>query len=578
MPRREARTSSRRGKNKGAHGGNMVSPMVHYADLVRRAAVLLALVRPPALARRRRPADRPGLRREGRLVQTPFAPPAQAAADEGARDRALPRAARRCATGSNATRGDRVTDATFDRTYRELDGEGLVGARPARSRRAASTTNGRRQSRRGPGRRWRGRWRAATRARSAARRSTAWPVWLALLRCFLIGPRRLAAAALAPQPRPARAALVLGLALVLQPRRVFTSVAARLPGARLPARRASLDRAPRPARRAASRPVWPVWVLAAAAVFLAGFRIGLNIRDSNVIDVGYAGVIGAQRIAHGEAPYGHFPVEDDLKPCGRQDADGEIRERIQTNGRCEAANPRGDTYGPVSYFAYLPGYCVLRLVREVGRPARGALHVDPWDVALHARARARRAAVRRQPARRDARVRVGRVPVHAVRLELEHERRDPAGVPDLGLLARDVAAGRAASSAALAGWTKFAALIVAPLWLTYPDAPRSRQPKLALRRRVRRSRRSRRSGCCCSSRTRCTRRASSGTARSSWQSAATRRSRSGTGGSTTRAACPTCTSCSRVLEALLVVGAVAAVLPAAAEVAAPARRADRLRS
>src|SRR3954465_6225333 len=37
-------------------------------------------------------------------------------------------------------------------------------------------------------------------------------------------------------------------------------------------------------------PVWPVWLLAALAVFAAGFRIGLNVSASNVIDVGYAGV------------------------------------------------------------------------------------------------------------------------------------------------------------------------------------------------------------------------------------------------------------------------------------------------
>jgi hypothetical protein len=39
----------------------------------------------------------------------------------------------------------------------------------------------------------------------------------------------------------------------------------------------------RPARGA---PVWPVWVLLAATVFLAGFRVGINVRASNVIDVG----------------------------------------------------------------------------------------------------------------------------------------------------------------------------------------------------------------------------------------------------------------------------------------------------
>jgi hypothetical protein len=111
----------------------------------------------------------------------------------------------------------------------------------------------------------------------------------------------------------------------------------------------------------ASRPVWPVWALAAATVFLAGFRVGLNLvaergEDSTrVIDVGYAGVIGAHRIANGEAPYGHMPQQGDLKPCGASDQEGEIRDRIQTNGRCESANPTGDTYGPVAYFAYLPG-------------------------------------------------------------------------------------------------------------------------------------------------------------------------------------------------------------------------------
>ena len=51
-------------------------------------------------------------------------------------------------------------------------------------------------------------------------------------------------------------------------------------------------------RAAPLRPVWPVWVLAVAAVFLLGFRIGLNIETPRgVIDVGYAGVIGASRIA-----------------------------------------------------------------------------------------------------------------------------------------------------------------------------------------------------------------------------------------------------------------------------------------
>jgi hypothetical protein len=108
--------------------------------------------------------------------------------------------------------------------------------------------------------------------------------------------------------------------------------------------------------RAPSPPFWPVWVLVAATVFIAGFRIGLNLEASNVIDVGYAGVIGAQRIiSDDQSPYGNFPVRSGAE-CGPPDANGDVRDRIQTNGRCESSNDRGDTYGPITYIAYIPGY------------------------------------------------------------------------------------------------------------------------------------------------------------------------------------------------------------------------------
>jgi hypothetical protein len=111
-------------------------------------------------------------------------------------------------------------------------------------------------------------------------------------------------------------------------------------------------------RGGSSRPAWPVWALLAATVFLMGFRTTLNVMDSNVIDVGLAGIDGGQRIVQGEMPYGHMPT-DDGKACGLPDADGYVRERIQTNGRCESANERGDTYGPVSYLAYVPAYLAV---------------------------------------------------------------------------------------------------------------------------------------------------------------------------------------------------------------------------
>lgn len=74
------------------------------------------------------------------------------------------------------------------------------------------------------------------------------------------------------------------------------------------------------------RPVWPVAWMLVAALFLMGFRVGLNVADSGAIDVGYAGVVGADKITDGDPIYDNFP-------------DG-----ISS----------GDTYGPVNYLAYVP--------------------------------------------------------------------------------------------------------------------------------------------------------------------------------------------------------------------------------
>ena len=72
----------------------------------------------------------------------------------------------------------------------------------------------------------------------------------------------------------------------------------------------------------------PVRWLAVGVVVLAAARIALNVIDSAVIDIGVAGVIGADRIADGAALYeGHF---------------------------ADIAGLRGDVYGPVNYLAYLP--------------------------------------------------------------------------------------------------------------------------------------------------------------------------------------------------------------------------------
>lgn len=78
-------------------------------------------------------------------------------------------------------------------------------------------------------------------------------------------------------------------------------------------------------------PIWPTAWLVIATLFLLGFRVGLNVVDSGVADIGYASVVGADRIAHGEDVYGNFPSDV----------------------------PEGDTYGPLTYYAYLPFTLIL---------------------------------------------------------------------------------------------------------------------------------------------------------------------------------------------------------------------------
>jgi hypothetical protein len=228
---------------------------------------------------------------------------------------------------------------------------------------------------------------------------------------------------------------------------------------------------------AEARPVWPVWVLAAATVFLAGFRLGLNVEDSNVIDVGYSGVVGADRIAHGQAPYGHFPVEDKLKACGPADEDGEIRDRIQTNGRCESANPQGDTYGPVAFEAYLPGYWIWGWSGKWDDlPAAhfASIVFDALCILGLALVGLRLGGYRLA-------VTFAFAWVAWPFTQYVSSSNTNDALPALFLIwgfwlvTSPLARG---AFVALAGWTKFAPLIVAPLWASYPDARSRPREKL----------------------------------------------------------------------------------------------------
>lgn len=255
---------------------------------------------------------------------------------------------------------------------------------------------------------------------------------------------------------------------------VFAAMPLVYPGfAWLIARCLWIGRRDRPIR---DRVVWPVWLLLGVTVFVAGFRIGLNIRDSNVIDVGLAGVIGADIIWHGQSPYGNFPIEGNRPDCGLPDASGEVRDRIQTNGRCEVAEPQGDTYGPVSYEAYLPGYWAfgwsglwdslpavhftsilwdlitligLGLVgRRLGGPRLGATLAFAWVAWPFSQ-------------------------------YVSNSNTNDSIQPALLVWGFYFASSPAARGAfaALSSWTKFAPLILLPLWSGYPDARRFR-PRL----------------------------------------------------------------------------------------------------
>jgi hypothetical protein len=226
------------------------------------------------------------------------------------------------------------------------------------------------------------------------------------------------------------------------------------------------------------RPLWQPAILLAAAVFLVGFRVGLNIEESNVIDVGYAGVIGAQRIADGRVPYGNFPEQGDLKPCGPADSEGEIRDRIQPNGRCESSNPLGDTYGPVAYAAYLPGYwirgwsgkwddlpavhltsVIFDVLCVIGMGLIGLRFGGRWLGAALAFAWA----------------------AFPFTQYVSMSNTNDSIVPVFLIFGFWLASSPwlRGISVALSGWTKFATLIVAPLWLTYPGPVRRPRPALA---------------------------------------------------------------------------------------------------
>jgi hypothetical protein len=296
---------------------------------------------------------------------------------------------------------------------------------------------------------------------------TSWPVWLALSGVFLLG--------LIDIRRPVTmhtldllVLLSFGVSLAFFNRgEVFQSSALAVPPLAYLLVRTAWIGFRREARATVALPRWPVWLLAGVTLFLVGFRGGLNVQEERrVIDVGYAGVIGADRILDGRAPWGAMPVTDGLPTCGRADADGETRERIQSNGRCESANPRGDTYGPVAYLAYVPG--VLAFDWSGRWDELPAAHATALAFDLLALVGLLLVGRRLGGDRLAVILAFGWAAYPFTTYALVANTND-AIMPAVLIWGFWLASSPVARGAAiaLAAWTKFAALLLAPLWLGY---------------------------------------------------------------------------------------------------------------
>ena len=196
------------------------------------------------------------------------------------------------------------------------------------------------------------------------------------------------------------------------------------------------------------RPVWPTAYLLVAALFLMGVRTGLNMADAGVADIGYASVVGADRITHGEPIYANFP--DDVS--------------------------QGDTYGPVTYYSYVP----FELIFPWGGswddlPAAHAAAFT-FDLLVFGLLLLLGGRIRPGPQGRrlGAILAFGWAAYPYTAYALESNTNDPLValflVGILLLLARPFARGALAAAATLA---KFAPAVLAPMLLTYEAKRRS---------------------------------------------------------------------------------------------------------
>ena len=231
-----------------------------------------------------------------------------------------------------------------------------------------------------------------------------WYVWLPLGAAVPRAVRGPAKAVPPAAPRPAGAAVLRDVPVLLQQGQRGRVGAARVPDARLSG---ASDGAGRLPPRAAGEQLMPYartsWLVVGPRALMI-FRVGLNVVDSDVMDVGYASVVGADRMTTKEELY--VDNDDPRRHLRARELPGLRPVRAAVPATTAMGQGARGTRGR-------PGV----------RPARGDRPDD-----------ARRAPAEREGGaapRRGHGVRMGGVSVHAARPAGQRERRPGGRVADL---------------------------------------------------------------------------------------------------------------------------------------------------
>jgi hypothetical protein len=150
-----------------------------------------------------------------------------------------------------------------------------------------------------------------------------------------------------------------------------------------------------------------------------------------------------------------------------------VRDRIQTNGKCETANPLGDTYGPMSYIAYIPGYELFGWSHKWDKLK--SVHFTSILFDLLALIGLALVGRRLGGPRLAATAAFAWVAWPFTQYASSSNTNDSIAPALLvwGFLFLTSGVARGAF-VALSGWTKFASLLLLPLWSGYPEARRPR--------------------------------------------------------------------------------------------------------